>query len=514
MVLITSSAYITPDLMAEFGKIPPAFLPLGNKRLYEYQIRLFKSLGEKIILSLPYSYQTQNTKILQQEGVEIIYVPDNLSLKESVLYCINLNLPFDEHLHILHGDTLFESLEFSHPNALSIAKTQENYEWAYLFDNHQSTLTFANPIKKDKNLIFTGYVSISHPYAFIQSLVRQSSFMESLKDYSKSFPFYAQRNDTWLDFGILTTYFSSKGHLFASRHFNTLNKTQEYVNKQSHWGAKIGAEIFWFENLPQELQLYVPRFYKQSAQSYKLEYLYCNTLAELFVFGRLPSYVWKNIFLKCKKFLTKLHSYSPQNPKNLLIDFDYKSKTLARLREFSKQTSLSLSQAWEFNGIQTPCLLEIVESLDSFVQDCEISLIHGDFCFSNIMYDFRSSSIKTFDPRGMDFSGSFTNGGDETYDYAKLMHSCIGLYDFILAGFYELEISHNKIKFTIQTESQVKEIQKIFIKVFGLKTKKAVEAKMIHLFLSMLSLHNDENKKQMALLANVFRLYHNFKDSK
>ena len=108
MVLITSSTYVTPDLMAEFGKIPPAFLPLGNKRLYEYQIPLFKSLGDKIILSLPQSYQVQNAKNLQQENVKIAYVPDNFSLRESIIYCINLNLPLNETLHILHGDTLFE----------------------------------------------------------------------------------------------------------------------------------------------------------------------------------------------------------------------------------------------------------------------------------------------------------------------------------------------------------------------------------------------------------------------
>lgn len=512
MVLITSSAYVTPDLMAEFGRIPPAFLPLGNKRLYEYQIHLFKNLREKIILSIPQSFThtTHNIKSLQAEGIEIVSVPDNLSLRESIIYCINLNLPLDEPLRILHGDTLFESLEFSRNNILSVAKAKENYQWCYLFDNCQSTFTFAEPTIRDKESIFTGYVSISHPYAFLQSLIKKSSFIESLKDYSKSYPFKCERNDTWLDFGILTTYLTSKGHFFASRHFNSLHKTQGYICKKSQWNKKIEAEIFWFENLPQELELYIPRFHKQG-KSYKLEYLYCNTLSELFVFGKLPIYVWRNIFRQCKEFLVKLHKYSSQDS---MIDFNYKSKTLARLKEFSKQTSIPLTQTWEFNGIQTPSLVEIIESLEPYLQDFKVSLIHGDFCFSNIMYDFRSNSIKTFDPRGMDFSGRLTNAGDKAYDYAKLMHSCIGLYDFIIAGFYELDYSENKIKFSLLKESQIQEIQKIFLRVFGFKNIKAVKAKTIHLFLSMLSLHNEDTKKQMALLANAFRLYHNFKETK
>ena len=511
MVLITSSTYVTPDLMAEFGKIPPAFLPLGNKRLYEYQIPLFKSLGDKIILSLPQSYQVQNAKNLQQENVKIAYVPDNFSLRESIIYCINLNLPLNETLHILHGDTLFEFLEFSKDNALSIGKAKDNYQWCYLFDDYQSTFTFATPIKKDRELIFTGYVSISHPYVFVQNLIKESSFLKALKEYSKSYPFEYIENNTWLDFGILTTYLTSRGYFFASRHFNSLSQTQGYICKNSQWKEKIGAEIFWFENLPQELELYIPRFHKQGMHSYKLEYLYCNTLAELFVFGKLPVYVWKNIFLQCKKFLSKLHSYSSQDSK---IDFNYKSKTLARLKEFSKQTSISLTQNWEFNGIQTPSLLEIIESLEPYLQNFKFSLIHGDFCFSNIMYDFRSNNIKTFDPRGMDFSGHLTNMGDKDYDYAKLMHSCIGLYDYILAGFYDLDYSQNKINFSIKIESEIKGIQKTFLKVFGFRNIKAVRAKTIHLFLSMLSLHNDDTKKQMALLANAFRLSHNFKENK
>lgn len=48
MILITSAKYSFSDFTLEFGKIPPSFLPLGNKRLYEYQIELFKNFNQKI----------------------------------------------------------------------------------------------------------------------------------------------------------------------------------------------------------------------------------------------------------------------------------------------------------------------------------------------------------------------------------------------------------------------------------------------------------------------------------
>ncbi|WP_251821349.1 hypothetical protein [Campylobacter jejuni] len=53
MILITSAKYSSSDFTLEFGKIPPSFLPLGNKRLYEYQMELFKILIKKFFYLYP-----------------------------------------------------------------------------------------------------------------------------------------------------------------------------------------------------------------------------------------------------------------------------------------------------------------------------------------------------------------------------------------------------------------------------------------------------------------------------
>ncbi|EOD6369589.1 hypothetical protein ACJ1IM_001717 [Campylobacter jejuni] len=53
MILITSAKYSFSDFTLEFGKIPPSFLPLGNKRLYEYQIELFKNFNQKFFYLYP-----------------------------------------------------------------------------------------------------------------------------------------------------------------------------------------------------------------------------------------------------------------------------------------------------------------------------------------------------------------------------------------------------------------------------------------------------------------------------
>ena len=58
MILISSAAYVEREFQLEFGALPPALLPVGNKRLFEFQIKALKESfnNEKIVLSLPKSY--------------------------------------------------------------------------------------------------------------------------------------------------------------------------------------------------------------------------------------------------------------------------------------------------------------------------------------------------------------------------------------------------------------------------------------------------------------------------
>jgi len=36
--IILSGEFVKEELQFELGELPPAFLPIGNKRLFEYQI--------------------------------------------------------------------------------------------------------------------------------------------------------------------------------------------------------------------------------------------------------------------------------------------------------------------------------------------------------------------------------------------------------------------------------------------------------------------------------------------
>jgi len=86
MILITSAAYVGQELASEFGRLPPSFLPVGNKRLFNYQIAQFLS-GKRIVLTIPEGFQisSYDQEKLDDLGVDVLPIPEGLSLGESVV---------------------------------------------------------------------------------------------------------------------------------------------------------------------------------------------------------------------------------------------------------------------------------------------------------------------------------------------------------------------------------------------------------------------------------------------
>lgn len=531
MILITSAAFCASEFGVEFGKIVPSFLPLGGKRLYEFQARLFKAFSpQRLVLSLPQGFKISKIELkrLENVGFELIFVPQRLNLAQSINYCLNMCLPLKERLIILHGDSYFLKLvECS--NALGISKALNSYDWVSLNDTNimpfnlkdskkftfqgenemfkNDTAKTTQKLTTSKEFVLNGYFCIESPYDFIRSMLKASyDFILALKIYSQTHPFELLLIDEWFDFGLLSAYFNSKSSLTTQRIFNDLALQDGYLIKSSKDKAKIRAEFEWFRSLPEALSLFTPRVLEHK-EGYKIQYLCLNTLAEIFVFSSLPSLAYKQIFASLKNFLEKLHSLKSKQS----FDFNYKKKTISRLKEFQKQRDFKLNLPLKFNDKMLPSLLDLLDILDEVMPlKQEQCFIHGDFCFSNIFYDFRTQRIICFDPRGRDFSDTQTPFGDENYDLAKLAHSILGLYDFIVFGFADCEFKENDtsygLRFSLPINENIKEIQALFLASFKL-SKSELLALCVHLFLSMLPLHYEDTNKQNALLANALRLF-------
>ena len=144
----------------------------------------------------------------------------------------------------------------------------------------------------------------------------------------------------------------------------------------------------------------------------------------------------------------------------------------------------------------------------------KLTLMHGDLCASNIITDNRSGTIKLIDPRGgLDTLFETENNilGDFRYDVAKLGHSLIGNYDYIVTGFYNLKKHDNGLNFEFSLHHEPKKNLEDFyfykVKEMNLDGK-FINASIVNLFISMLPLHFDDKDRQLALLLNAYKLFY------
>ena len=125
-------------------------------------------------------------------------------------------------------------------------------------------------------------------------------------------------------------------------------------------------------------------------------------------------------------------------------------------------------------------------------------LIHGDLCFSNILYDSKNKNFKLIDPRGKWGQGI---SGDLKYDVAKIRHSVVGGFDTITNVLYS--DTYNEKNGIMFDTYKPKNYQVICEKLDSqIKQRWNVdEIKMIEglLFISMLPLHKDDLERQLAL---------------
>ncbi|GHZ42507.1 TPA: capsular biosynthesis protein [Vibrio cholerae] len=516
MFLIMSGAYVGTELQSEFGQIPPSFLPLGNRRLFQHQIALIPE-GINKYLSIPESFKlSEHDQLwLNEYNVSIVTVPDGLNLGASLVAAVNISgHSLDSPLHVLYGDTLFSKLP-SGDDIASVSEATDSYNWAMLSGDKANWLKSSHLTGGD-NKIIDGYFKFSRPREILRCITQSEwDFIEGLNRYHHSVGITPVESIGWLDFGHVNTYYRSKAKHTTQRAFNELTINSRWIEKASLKNDKIAAEANWFATLPEELRGYTPQYLGSQVSdkvSYRLEYLHLTALNELFVFSKVSPPVWKNILQGCIDFLKDCSRFTNTNhePVNTL-DMLFGDKTEERLNQYCNEELIELNSEWFFNG-QAITLQQILDKSCEYLplSQRREAVLHGDFCFSNILYDFRAGKVKTIDPRGMTPEGLKTIYGDINYDLAKLSHSVLGLYDWIIAGYYKVCIQDNYIQLDIAEDSQHQEIQQIFIELveknFELSSKNLF-AMQIQLFLSMLPLHSDDKERQKALFANSFRLY-------
>jgi hypothetical protein len=134
--------------------------------------------------------------------------------------------------------------------------------------------------------------------------------------------------------------------------------------------------------------------------------------------------------------------------------------------------------------------------------------IHGDLCFSNILCEPDSVLVKLLDPRGS--FGKQGVLGDVRYDIAKLTHSVVGRYDFIVNDLFEVRVdSPGELVLEMPFRADIRPIVDEFETIFLADKVLRDEVLLITawLFLSMLPLHSENPRRQLAMLGTGLKLF-------
>lgn len=435
-----------------------------------------------------------------------------------------------EGVRVILGDTLITDSYDRQEDFIYAQEVDDSERWCLVEqDENQLAVSYIDksPGVHHLNMAVCGYYHIKHAGSLkmcIQDSIRKGHTQIShlLASYQKVHQVRVVKTSHWLDFGNIDNLIKARRELLQGRYFNslTIDPILNTITKVSEMDEKLRQELKWYELIPEKLKVLSPRIISKQEVNGKLhlvqEYYGYPTLAELYLFSDLTIENWISILKKLivltrefRKFKTEL---LPEDMRAV-----YATKTFDRLAALQSQ-----NQEWKqileapeisINGqkLKNISQLEpwIKKRIEKLIEKNNVgSVIHGDYCFSNILFDYHGQIIRLIDPRGS--FGKPGVYGDPRYDLAKLRHSVVGLYDYIIADLFELSVLSNSDYhlqvFTNEIPSGLQKSFDTFVIGDGYDSTDIMFIEAL-LFLSMLPLHKEKPLRQKAMyLTGILRL--------
>lgn len=466
--------------------------------------------------------------------------------EENILFSLQKGLEnsSEKKVRVVLGDTLIADHKnvFSEDSIYVSKFTTNSSQWCVCSakDGH----TIEQYFNKESNLSKAEYYALVGRYEFSDSNQLKLSVSDAIRDnkyeISDALVIYSTKKslkakhiekESWIDFGHLEGISTAKRQLLESRPFNTLeiHKVLPIIIKKSTNIKKLSQELHWYQQLPAELKSLAPQVieYTQTDEvaSLHLEYYGYGTLTEKFIFFDLSLSFWEKALAKLfdtTKYLE--YNYSSKAPNKVNLLGLYYEKTMNRLQELKDQNDswkdllskdiLQINQKKYFGIRKLQAFIK--ERSDELSKTANIAIIHGDYCFNNILYDLSSGVIKLIDPRGEFGTGEATVYGDTRYEIAKLRHSFCGNYDHVIEGLYRLTI-HDAQTFEYEIFNNFQDARdQLFDKLcadyaFDIEDIKFIEGL---LFLSMTPIHKQSLDKQIIFfLQGIMKLNECYKGS-
>ena len=536
-VIIPSWSPLSLDMQAETGCQYPAFVQLGGQPLYAHIVRLYESVRDKaeIVVILPGQAPELQASHLAGFDVSVLRLDASRSIGDSVRAAME-GLACEQSVVVHMADTLISPHNFGEvDDAVYVQLRTDLYRWTTI---HKAG---AGPVRvltdRDhrsagvEQMVCVGVFMLADGELFESQLSTSLAspvagvdpFFSAIEGYSKLRPIELKTPQFWHDCGHIDSYYESRLNYHNLRHFNTLTYDAErgLVTKRSKNFTAFGHQVRWFKQVPDELGPFLPRIYDSSDGSspyITMELLSMPTMGDLLVNSRLELGAWNDVARKVNLIHSMLCKYAVVSPMaQQIASAIYIYKTNDRIRQFCEQRP-EVRALWVDVLGQRFTLEDVLATLQDYACKTgllalhELAPIHGDMCFSNLMYDPRGRHVKLIDPRGeFGIPGIY---GDARYDKAKLMHSYAGGYDFIVADQFEVSVSlAGQLACQIKSQNYHQKVGQIFDAALFADEQDRSQCDAIQalLFLSMLPLHCDKPQRQLAMLnIGLMQYFQNF----
>lgn len=493
--------------MLELGKsYPKSILPYKERPLLYWNVNWLLDQGCDEVIVVVNHLKDQVIETIREYGLPAKAIePKSMGgLSTSVLSGIESSeSEGDSGVLILLGDTLVErgEIDFSN-NFVSVFQVEDWERWC-MFSPEDSKFYDKPSEKPPTNLALSGVYYVKSKEELRGLLKEQEKSEETHRGELQISTSLSRLKDPLLpafldvlDFGTLHNYLGNR-KLRNSREFNDVTLNEETVIKSSLDRNKIISEANWYRSIPGNVKVHTPKLLNYDLHgrraSYEMERVFHPTLREVYLFLDRSSDTWGRIFSSCLSLLEKMGSPKVEGKGSYKAILE---KTRNRIRVLPKQFR---------DQVVVGEFLSEFERESERIDSGNSVLIHGDFCFSNLMWDAETRRVTMVDPKGELY-------GSRYYDWAKLRHSALYGYDFIDSELYTVCQGETKVfDQGVQTVSRVySEMEK---SVFREDEIAYLDLLTASLFLTMIPLHSHNPRNQSLYFEKFTLIYNKFRSS-
>ena len=529
-VIIPAAGQINESMSALSGRYSAAMTPLNGKPVIYWTLSYLKQMG---FLKIVIAVRNQNSAVEEfvsrifQDKLDLKFVvPDREGgLGYTILAC--QSIVNTRQVLIVLGDTYFKfPATFSWESSSSfvlVADVKESYRWCLAEINNDDKVKYF--LEKPPDYIgpmkaLVGVYAMTDWVFFVECLEKEWVQQTPRRPLEISFGLsrYQQLGITaytcleWYDCGHPDNLMQSRRRLLQVRDFNSIefDEISGTITKRSLNTDKFMDEIQYYQLLPDDLKVFFPRIINSTAHGndpfLTMEFYGYPTLAELFLFENLSSHIWRQIFEHLLTIVDKFEIYSSPGKVDY-FDYMYRQRVKERIESLRQSKTPVANLINDFHDLVvngkpyhnfSKIWPQVERMLFKQTEKKDLTVIHGDLCFSNILYDLNSRICKLLDPRGS--FGARGVYGDINYDIAKLYHSVHGLYDYITNDLFSYKACDNEIVFKVYVPSEVENICQVFDSVFFKRFDRS-EILLIEglLFITMGVFHSDFPQRQLAM---------------